>query len=87
MDIAVDLPYGRVAHRFFKVPEFLAQDFVDQGETADCDWMIMTDDDAYVMFHPRADFGIATYALVNRAVIGAFSSIFITVPLFASVGM
>eukprot|EP00750_Incisomonas_marina_P020011 INCI3672.9.p1 GENE.INCI3672.9~~INCI3672.9.p1 ORF type:complete len:1007 (-),score=108.49 INCI3672.9:2517-5537(-) len=48
VDIAVDLPYGRVAHRFFKVPEFLAQDFVDQGETADCDWMIMTDDDAYV---------------------------------------
>ena len=27
VDIAVDLPYNRVAHRFFKVPEFLAKDF------------------------------------------------------------
>lgn len=56
----MDLPYNRVAHRFFKVPEYLALDYIEKGETATCDWMIMTDDDAYAVL-PKYSVCVRTY--------------------------
>jgi hypothetical protein len=63
--------YDRVAQRFFKVPEFLAEDYLAGGETATCDWMIMTDDDAWV---------VAIVPLVAKVVAVGAAAYFVTSP-------